>query len=133
MGMNTLRKIWDSGLQIHQELYLTFENKNLVKWEVRPERVNDTYTREVVESLVKDLRKRKMITFWDDVPNLDVSVPIWEIGCESEEGNDDEPYYIETFHHDRDVDDEVWRDDCNVPVPLHKFMGFRKELNVTDF
>jgi hypothetical protein len=131
--MNTLRKLWDNGKQIHEELNLHFENKKLISWEVEPKRVQETYTREVVESLVQDLIKRKMITFWNDIPKLWVSVPIWDIGVQSEEGGEN-PYFIETFHYNGDNEDEdIWRDDCNVPVPLHKFMGFRKELNCTDF
>jgi hypothetical protein len=131
--MNTLRKLWDGGKQIHEDLYLRFENRELVSWEVRPSRLEDLYTREVVEGIVSDLRKRKMITFWDDIPKLTVSVPIWDIGVESEEGNEESPLFIETFHyHGVDEDEDIWRDDCNVPVPLHKFMGFRRELNMSD-
>ena len=132
--MNTLRKIWDGGTQIHQELELYFQNKTLVRYEVKPERIKETYTREVVEGLIQDLIKKKMITFFDDVPNMSVSVPIWEIGVESEEGNDSEPLFIETFH-TNDDNDEDWLHDrgCDVPMLLHKFMGMKKELNHTDF
>jgi hypothetical protein len=131
--MNTLRKIWDGGTQIHDELNLKFKNKELVSWEVKPSRLEDVYTREVVEGLVKDLIKKEMITFFDDVPNMSVSVPIWEIGVESEEGNDSEPLFIETFH-TNDDDDEDWLHDrgYDVPVPLHKFLGLPRELNHTD-
>ena len=132
--MNTLRKIWDGGTQIHQELELYFQNKTLVRYEVKPERIKETYTREVVEGLIQDLIKKKMITFFDDVPNMSVSVPIWEIGVESEEGNDSEPLFIETFH-TNDDNDEDWLHDrgCDVPMLLHKFMGMKRELNHTDF
>ena len=132
--MNTLRKIWDGGTQIHQELELYFQNKTLVRYEVKPERIKETYTREVVEGLIQDLIKKKMSTFFDDVPNMSVSVPIWEIGVESEEGNDSEPLFIETFH-TNDDNDEDWLHDrgCDVPMLLHKFMGMKRELNHTDF
>jgi hypothetical protein len=132
--MNTLKTLWDKGLQIHQELELYFQNKTLVRYEVKPERIQETYTREVVESLIQDLRKKKMITFWEDVPNMSVSVPIQEIGVDSEEGNEMEPLFIETFHHDEDNEDNWLHDrDCDVPMLLHKFMGMKKELNHTDF
>jgi hypothetical protein len=132
--MNTLKTLWDKGLQIHQELELYFQNKTLVRYEVKPERIQETYTREVVESLFQDLVKKKMITFWDDVPNMSVSVPIQEIGMDSEEGNEMEPLFIETFHHDEDNEDNWLHDrDCDVPMLLHKFMGMKKELNHTDF
>jgi hypothetical protein len=131
--MNTLRKIWSSGTQIHQELELKFHNKELVSWEVKPERIKEVYTREVVEGLVQDLIDKGMITFWDDVPNMSVSVPIQEIGMDSEEGNEQEPLFIETFHYDEDLDDTLHFRDCNVPMLLHKFLGLPREINHTDF
>jgi hypothetical protein len=74
-----------------------------------------------------------MITFWDDVPNMSVSVPIQEIGMDSEEGNEEEPLFIETFHYDEDVDDTLHDRGYDVPMLLHKFMGLSRELNHTDF
>jgi hypothetical protein len=132
--MNTLRTLWDKGLQLHEELELVFENSNLISYEVKPERVKETYTREVVENLVKELRELKMITFWDKVPKLNVSVPIWEIGVDSVEGNEEEPLFIETFHFDGNDDNEViWDDNCNVPVPLHEFLELEMEVNRSHF
>jgi hypothetical protein len=131
--MNTLRKLWDDGKQIHEDLNLRFENQKLISWEVEPKRIQETYTREVVESLVKDLIQKEMITFWDDVPNMSVSVPIQEIGMDSEEGNEEEPLFIETFHYDEDVDDTLHDRGYDVPMLLHKFMGLSRELNHTDF
>lgn len=131
--MNTLRTLWDKGLQIHEDLELLFHHKKLVRYEVKPERVSGTYTREVVEGIVKDLIDKGMITFWNDVPFMSVSVPIQEIGVESQEGNDSEPLFIETFHHDEENDDN-WLHDRgqDVPMLLHKFMGLPRELNHTD-
>jgi hypothetical protein len=133
--MNTLRTLWDKGLQLHEELELVFENSNLISYEVKPERVKETYTREVVENLVKELRELKMITFWDKVPKLNVSVPIWEIGVDSVEGNEEEPLFIETFHFNGNNDDNevIWDDDCNVPVPLHEFLELEMEVNRSHF
>jgi hypothetical protein len=132
--MNTLRKIWDNGNSLHDELELTFSNKTLVSFEVKPTGMEHIYTREVVESLIQDLVSKKMITFFDDVPNMSVSVPIQEIGMDSEEGNEEEPLFIETFHHDEDDEDNWLHDrDCDVPVLLHKFLGFRRELNHTSY
>ena len=129
--MTTLNKIWEKGLRLHDELELKFSNRELVSFEVTPK--FDHYTREVVESLIQDLIKKKMITFWEDVPNMSVSVPIQEIGYDSEEGNDSEPLFIETFHHDDD-DEDNWLHDrgCDVPMLLHKFMGWKREINHTD-
>ena len=103
--MNTLRKIWNNGNRLHDELELKFSNKTLVSFEVKPTGMEHIYTREVVESLIQDLVSKKMITFFDDVPNMSVSVPIQEIGMDSEEGNEEEPLFIETFHHDEDDED----------------------------
>jgi hypothetical protein len=127
--MNTLRTLWDNGRTIHEDLYLYFENKELVSFEVKPEKLKNVYTREVVDGLIKDLHERKMITFWDDIPKLLVSVPVWDIGMV------DEVVFIETFHyHGEEYDEDIWRDDCNVPVPLYKFLGLKKsEVKVTDF
>ena len=129
--MNTLRKIWNEGNQLHQDLYLEFDNKVLVSYKVQPELPH--YTREVVLSIVDDLVQREMITFFEDVPQMKVGVPIWEIGVPSEEGNEMNPYYIETFHYD--MEDEMLEGDgkeCDVPRPLHTYLGFERELNHTD-
>jgi hypothetical protein len=129
--MNTLRQIWDNGLQLHHELYLTFENQVLIDFQVDPIRVVNHYTKEVVNGLVNDLIENGMITFFDDVPQMSVHVPIHEIGIPSVEGND--PLYIETFHYD--MDDNSLEGDgkiCDVPCPLHIFLGFEMELNDTD-
>ena len=132
--MNTLRKIWNNGNRLHDDLELTFSNKKLVSYKVEPTGMNHIYTREVVESLIQDLIKKEMITFWDDVPNMSVSVPIQEIGMDSEEGNEEEPLFIETFHHNEDNEDDWLHDrDCDVPCPLHKFLGFSREINHTSF
>jgi len=132
--MNTLRTLWENGHRLHDELELTFSNKTLVSFEVKPTGMEHIYTREVVESLIQDLVSKKMITFFDDVPNMSVSVPIQEIGMDSEEGNEEEPLFIETFHHDED-DEDNWLHDrgCDVPVLLHKFLGFKRELNYTSY
>ena len=127
---NTLRKIWNNGYRLHNDLDLVFKNKTLVSYKVEPEFKH--YTQEVVEGIVKDLIDRKMITFFDDIPNMSVSVPIQEIGISSEEGNEQEPLFIETFHHNDDEEDIIDRD-CDVPVLLHKYLGFERELNSTDF
>jgi hypothetical protein len=122
------------GKRLHIDLELKFSNKTLISYEVTPTELEEVYTREIVESLVQDLIKRKMITFFDDVPNMSVSVPIQEIGYDSEEGNEQEPLFIETFHHDDDNEDNWLHDrDCNVPMLLHKFMGMEREINHTDF
>ena len=130
--MTTLNNIWSKGLRLHDELELLFHHKRLVRYEVTPKL--DHYTREVVEGLIKDLVEKEMLTFWTDVPNMSVSVPIQEIGVESEEGNDSEPLFIETFHHDEDNEDN-WLHDRggDVPMLLHKFLGLPRELNHTDF
>ena len=131
LEINTLRQVWDNGLQIHEDLYLEFDNKVLVSYKVQPELPH--YTKEVVLSIVNDLVQREMITFFDDVPQMKVNVPIWEIGVPSEEGNEMNPYYIETFHYD--MEDEMLEGDgkeCDVPRPLHHYLGFERELNHTD-
>ncbi len=128
---NTLRQVWDNGNQLHEDLYLEFDNKVLVSYKVQPELPH--YTKEVVLSIVNDLVQREMITFFDDVPQMKVNVPIWEIGVPSEEGNEMNPYYIETFHYD--MEDEMLEGDgkeCDVPRPLHHYLGFERELNHTD-
>ena len=128
---NTLREIWDNGKQLHEDLYLEFDNKVLVSYKVHPELPH--YTEEVVKSIVHELIEREMITFFDDVPQMKVNVPIWEIGVGSEEGNEMNPYYIETFHYY--MDDEMLESDgkeCDVPRPLHHYLGFERELNHTD-
>lgn len=130
---NTLKQTWDNGKQLHQELDLKFSNKVLVSYKVEPTRVQETYTKEIVDCIVDDLVNRGMITFYDDVPNMLVSVPIQEIGVPSEEGNDSEPLYIETFHMDMDNDDnDLHQRGCDVPVPLHKYLWLERELNHTD-
>jgi len=128
---NTLRTIWDNGNQLHEDLGLVFDNKVLVSYKVVPELPH--YTKEVVLSIINDLVERDMITFFDDVPQMKVNVPIWEIGIPSEEGNQQDPYYIETFHYY--MDDEMLECDgksCDVPRPLHYYLGFERELNHTD-
>jgi hypothetical protein len=132
--MNTLRTLWENGYRLHDDLELTFSNKKLVSYKVEPTGMDHIYTREVVESLIQDLIKKEMITFWDDVPNMSVSVPIQEIGMDSEEGNEEEPLFIETFHHDED-DEDNWLHDRghDVPMLLHKFLGFKREVNHTSF
>jgi hypothetical protein len=128
---NTLREIWDNGKQLHEDLYLEFDNKVLVTYRVVPELPH--YTEEVVKNIINELVEREMITFFDDVPQMKVNVPIWEIGVGSEEGNEMNPYYIETFHYH--MDDEMLEGDgkeCDVPRPLHHYLGFERELNHTD-
>ena len=129
--MNTLRQVWDNGNQLHEDLGLVFDNKVLVSYKVVPELPH--YTKEVVEGIVFDLLTREMITFFDDVPQMKVNVPIWEIGVGSEEGNEMNPYYIETFHYDMDDEQlEGYGKECDVPRPLHEYLGFERELNHTD-
>jgi hypothetical protein len=129
--MNTLRMVWDNGNQLHEDLGLVFDNKVLVSYKVVPELPH--YTKEVVEGIVFDLLSREMITFFDDVPQMKVNVPIWEIGVGSEEGNEMNPYYIETFHYDmNDEQLEGYGKCCDVPRPLHHYLGFERELNHTD-
>jgi hypothetical protein len=132
--MNTLNTLLRNGYRLHDELELKFTNKELVSYKVEPTGMEHIYTREVVESLVKDLIQKEMITFWDDVPNMSVSVPIQEIGMDSEEGNEEEPLFIETFHHNDDDEDD-WLHDrgCDVPMLLHKFLGQRREMNHTSY
>ena len=128
---NTLRMIWDNGNQLHEDLYLEFDNKVLVSYKVVPELPH--YTKEVVEGIVFDLLLREMITFFDDVPQMKVHVPIQEIGVPSEEGNEQNPMYIETFHYDMDDEPlEGLGKECDVPCPLHTFLWMERELNHTD-
>jgi hypothetical protein len=132
--MNTLRKIWENGLQLHEELYLTFKNRELVDYRVEPKGVENHYTKEVVNGLVDDLIENRMITFFLDVTNLSVDVPIWEIGVQSSEGNESEPLYIETFHRDLDNEDnDLHERGYDVPKPLHEFLGLEREISLTDF
>jgi hypothetical protein len=132
--MNTLNTLLRNGYRLHDELELKFSNKELVSYKVEPTGMEHIYTREVVESLIQDLIKKEMITFWDDVPNMSVSVPIQEIGMDSEEGNEEEPLFIETFHHNDDDEDD-WLHDRghDVPMLLHKFLGQSRELNHTSY
>jgi hypothetical protein len=129
---NTLKfEVWEKGNQLHQEMYLEFNNKELVSYEVRPELPH--YTEEVVKGIVTDLIDQQMITFYDDVPQMKVHVPIWEIGVPSEEGNEMNPYYIETFHyHMDDVSLQEDDKDSDCVVPLHKYLWLERELNHTD-
>jgi hypothetical protein len=128
---NNLRTIWDNGNQLHEDLGLIFDNKVLVSYKVVPELPH--YTEEVVKSIVEELVQREMITFFEDIPQMKVNVPIWEIGVPSEEGNEMNPYYIETFHYDmNDEQLESYGKCCDVPRPLHHYLGFERELNHTD-
>ena len=97
---NTLKNIWDNGNQLHEDLGLEFDNKVLISYKVTPELPH--YTKDVVSSIVNDLIRENKITFFDDVPKMKVHVPIQEIGIGSEEGNEQNPIYIETFHYDMD-------------------------------
>jgi len=128
---NTLRTVWENGNQLHENLYLEFDNKELVSYKVTPELPH--YTDEIVKGIVFNLVEREMITFFDDVPQMKVHVPIQEIGVGSEEGNEMNPYYIETFHYDMDDEPlEGLGKVCDVPCPLHKFLWMEKELNNTE-
>jgi hypothetical protein len=130
---NTLKNIWDNHNQLHEELYLEFNNKELVSFRVEPKEVHEIYTKEVVTDIVNDLIDRHKITFFDDVPQMKVHVPIWEIGVPSEQGNDENPYYIETFHYDMDDNSlQDGRDEqCDYPEPLHEYLWVENEINVT--
>jgi hypothetical protein len=63
-----------------------------------------------------------------------VGVPIWEIGVPSEQGNENNPYYIETFHHDMEMNSlqELKEVQCDYPEPLHEYLWLEKEINITD-
>jgi hypothetical protein len=132
--MNTLRKIWEDHKQVHQDLYLTFKNRKLVDYRVEPKELETYYTKEVVNGIVNDLIDNRMITFFLDVINMSVGVPIWEIGVQSSEGNESEPLYIETFHIDLDDDEnDLHERGYDVPKPLHEFLGLEREISLTDF
>jgi hypothetical protein len=128
---NTLKNIWDNGNQLHEDLGLEFDNKVLISYKVTPELPH--YTKDVVSSIVNDLIRENKITFFDDVPKMKVHVPIQEIGIGSEEGNEQNPIYIETFHYDMDDEPlEGMGKECDVPTPLHSYLGLERELNHTD-
>jgi hypothetical protein len=131
---NTLKDIWEKNNRIHEELFLEFNNKELVSFRVEPTDLGEIYTKEVVQGIVNDLVNLHKITFFDDVPQMIVGVPIWEIGVPSEQGNENNPYYIETFHHDikmNSLQDD--RDEqCDYMEPLHEYLWLEKEINVTD-
>jgi hypothetical protein len=130
--MNTLKKIWSENLRLHIDLDLTFKKEELVDYKVTPNLKH--YTPEVVNGIVSDLIEKKMITFFDDVPKMLVSVPIQDIGQSGEKGGDDFLMFIETFHHDLSNEhNDLFDRDCDVPIPLHKFMEIENEILVTDF
>ena len=131
---NTLKDVWEKNNRIHEELNLEFNNKELVSFKVEPTDLEEIYTKEVVQGIVDDLVNLGKITFFDDVPQMIVGVPIWEIGVPSEQGNENNPYYIETFHHDMEMNSlqELKEVQCDYPEPLHEYLWLEKEINITD-
>lgn len=129
--MSTLKKLWNEDFQLHTDLDLTFEKEKLVEYKVTPDLKH--YTPEVVNGIVGDLIEKKMITFFDDVSKMSVSVPIQDIGQSGKKGGDNFIMFIETFHHDlSNKDNDLFHRDCDIPIPLHKFMGIENEILVTD-
>ena len=93
------------------EMYLTFKDGRLVSYKTD----NDEWFGDVIDDLVTVLKKLEMITFWDDVPEMTVSVPIWNI-------DDTDDLYIETFHiNDNDETEDLHERGCNVPMKLDDF------------
>ena len=54
---NTLRTVWENGNQLHENLYLEFDNKELVSYKVTPELPH--YTDEIVKGIVFNLVERR--------------------------------------------------------------------------
>ena len=132
--MNVLTKMW-MGFKIpHRDLVLTFKNNELVNYVVNETRVKE-YTPEFVQELVQELVKQGMVTFFDDVPNMEVGVPIHTIGITDDDDDDDEIVYIETFHRNLDnLDDDFgFERNVNIPKPLHEFMGLPKPIKDSDY
>lgn len=102
---------------LYNDLDLIFENKKLVRYEVD----NDEYTIEVMNDLVDVLVKLKMVTFFDDVPNMRVNVPIQPI-------DETDELHIETFHYNLDNEDD-WLHERGVDSPM-KLVDFKRELGL---
>ena len=123
--MNTLKRLWVNDLQLHRELTLNFENKQLVGYQFKPTWLNH-YTPEIVNSIVSDLIKEEMITFFDDVPKMSVNVEIQTI-------DDTEELHIETYHMDDIESDSLFDRDKDVTKPLHEYLGIENVICDSDF
>lgn len=132
--MNVLTKMWLGFKVPHRDLVLTFKGKELVNYRVNENGRKD-YTPEFVQELVQELIKQGMITFFDDIPNMEVGVPIHGIGIVDKDDPKDEIMYIETFHRNLDdLDDDFGFDrNVNVPKRLDVFMGLSKPIKDSDF
>ena len=137
--MNTLGKLWVRGFRPFEGLELHFEEKKLKSFEHLPKM--ETMTDEVIKGVVEDLISQKMITFFDDIPLMTVFVEIHDIPSISEfRGLNNELVYIETIHYQEtgvvpfvseDVE-KIDRNDCDVPKPLHEFMGLSEPIMLSD-
>lgn len=108
--MNDLVKLLGEK-NYYGEMYLTFKEGRLVNYKTD----HDEWFGDVIDDLVTVLKKLGMITLWDDVPNMTVSVPIWDIG-------NGEGLYIETFHIDDDNEDNYLHErGKDVPMKLSEF------------
>jgi len=131
MCKNTLGKMWIKFLRPFETLTLEFENKELKGYGTSPEM--ETFNRDVVVKVIGDLIEQKMITFFDDIPKMTIIVEIHDIPSISEyKGVDPEMVYIETFHYNDENDEMIDRDDCDVPKPLHEFMGISTPVTLVD-
>jgi hypothetical protein len=127
---NILKDEWLKGNIVPRDFEFIFKNKRLVTYNINQDRYDDSkIIHELCLNLIDNLIEKEMITFFDDIPDMVVSVPIQDIGiCDGEY----DVLYIETFHYtfENGEYDEIDRD-CNIPMKLSDFFGIENEIYCT--
>lgn len=123
---NILKDEWLKGNVVPRDFEFTFKNKRLVRYDFNQDMYHDLkIIHELCLNLIDNLIEKEMITFFDDIPDMVVSVPIQDIGL------GDGELYIETFHYtvENGEFDMIDRD-CDVPMGLSDFFGIEKKIYV---
>ena len=127
---NILKDEWLKGNVVPRDFEFTFKNKRLVRYDFNQDMYHDLkIIHELCLNLVDNLIEKGMISFFDDIPDMVVSVPIQDIGiCDGEH----DILYIETFHYtfENGEYEDIDRD-CNCPMELSDFFGIEEKIYVT--
>ena len=128
---NILKDEWLKGNIVPLDFEFIFKNKHLVTYNFNPDKYdNIKIIHELCLNLVDNLIEKEMITFFDDIPDMVVSVSIQDIGlCDGEY----DILYIETFHQTVENGEYESLHDlgCDTPMSLNDFFGIENKIYCT--
>jgi hypothetical protein len=128
---NILKDEWLKGNIVPRDFEFIFKNKHLVTYNFNHDKYDDEkIIHELCLNLVDNLIEKEMITFFDDIPDMVVIVPIQDIGISDGEYD---VLYIETFHYTIENGEYETLHDLgyDTPMELSNFFGIENKIYCT--